>query len=214
MKIVFFGYRDWSIEIFSQIVPKEKYLLNHGDYDLLYSINPSLVFFLGWSEIVPDRIIKDFRCICLHPSPLPKYRGGSHIQHQILQGETESAVTFFIMDEGLDTGDILYQSYFSLDGSLIDIFRRIIDLGVNGIKYIIENFENLQVIRIKQDNSNSTTYKRRTSLESEITLDEIINNDPVYLYNKVRCLNSPYPNAYIRCKGGKKLFLLDCRYES
>jgi len=214
MRIVFFGYRDWSIDIFTQIDIKEKYLFNHGDYEILYSIKPELVFFIGWSEIVPNKIVRDFKCVCLHPSPLPKYRGGSPIQHQILCGETDSAVTYFIMDEGLDTGDILYQSKFSLDGSLSDIFNRIIEVGVDGLKYIIKNFENLESIKIKQDNSNSSTYKRRTSSESEITLDEIINNDPIYLYNKIRCLNSPYPNAYLKCKDGKKLFLLDCRYES
>ena len=65
----------------------------------------------------------------LHPSPLPKYRGGSPIQNQIINGEKNSAVTLFKMTRNLDDGDIYKQIPFSLKGSLDDIFNRIIKLG-------------------------------------------------------------------------------------
>lgn len=43
----------------------------------------------------------------LHASLLPKYRGAAPIQHAILNGETETCVTVMMMDEGMDTGDIV-----------------------------------------------------------------------------------------------------------
>ena len=213
MKIAYYGYRDWSISIFSKLDIEEKYLISNKDYDILEFIKPDLVFFIGWSHIIPNILIDKYKCICLHPSPLPKYRGGSPIQNQIINGEVDSAVTFFIMDQGLDTGDIIYQSYISLNGKLDDIFKNIELIGIKDINKIITDYKNNQIVTYKQDDSKSTFYKRRNESESEINIEEILNNEPVYLYNKIRSLNDPYPNAYIRCKNGGKLFLIESKYE-
>ena len=213
MKIAYYGYRDWSISIFSKLDIEEKYLISNKDYDILEFIKPDLVFFIGWSHIIPNILIDKYKCICLHPSPLPKYRGGSPIQNQIINGEVDSAVTFFIMDQGLDTGDIILQSYISLNGKLDDIFKNIELIGIRDINKIITDYKNNQIVTYKQDDSKSTFYKRRNESESEINIEEILNDEPVYLYNKIRSLNDPYPNAYIRCKNGGKLFLIESKYE-
>jgi methionyl-tRNA formyltransferase len=213
MKIAYYGYRDWSINIFSKIDIEDKYLINTKDYNILDFIKPDLVFFIGWSNIIPNSIIEKYKCICLHPSPLPKYRGGSPIQNQIINGELDSAVTFFIMDQGIDTGDIIYQSYLSLDGKLDDIFKNIELIGIEYINKIISDYKNNQITSYKQDDSKSTYCKRRKQSDSEINIEDILNNEPVYLYNKIRSLNDPYPNAFIRCKDGKKLFLIESNYE-
>lgn len=213
MKIAYYGYRDWSINIFSNIEIEEKYLISNKDYSILEFIKPDLVFFIGWSNIIPDDIIEKYKCICLHPSPLPKYRGGSPIQNQIINGEIDSAITFFIMDEGIDTGDILYQPYLSLDGKLSDIFKDIEIISIEYLNKIIGDYKNDKLVTYKQDSSKSTFYKRRKESDSEINIEDILNNEPNYLYNKIRSLNDPYPNAFIRCKNGKKLFIIESKYE-
>ena len=213
MRIVYYGYRDWAINIFSKINSDEKYLISGQDFSLLEAIKPDLIFFIGWSNIVPADIIKKYTCICLHPSPLPKYRGGTPVQHQIINGEIDSAVSFFIMVQGIDTGEILYQPHLSLKGDLKIIFGQIELLGIEYLNRIIEDFKNGSLSSYKQNNLESTFYKRRKESESEITVDEIFNNEPIYLYNKIRALNDPYPNAFIKCKNGKKLFLLSSIYE-
>jgi methionyl-tRNA formyltransferase len=146
----------------------------------------------------------------LHPSPLPKYRGGSPIQHQIINGETKSAVTFFKMTEKLDAGPILYQQEFSLEGNLKDVTLRIKDLAIRGIFYILNNNN---VIMSAQDESEVTFYKRRTPAESEIFVDDFKKYTAEELYNKIRCLQDPYPNAYVTCKDGKKLFIQLANYQ-
>lgn len=211
MKILYYGYRDWSLDIFNRINIESKYLVTHKDYNIVEHINPDIIFFIGWSHIVPDEIINNYKCVCLHPSPLPKYRGGTPIQHQIINGELQSAVTMFIMDSGVDTGDIVYQSNFSLDGTLLDIFDRISNKGSDGINFILDNLDKIDTLRIKQDNTQSTSFRRRKIEDSEITIDDINNCDPIVLHNKIRSLNDPYPNAYIRCKNGEKLFLIHTR---
>ena len=140
-KVMICGYRDWSYQLYSKL----EYIYdcdmtyiddNHFLETAIKEIQPDIIFFIGWSWIVEQDIIDNYPCICLHPSPLPKYRGGSPIQHQKINGEKESAVTLFEMDGGIDTGDILYQESFSLDGDLKDIFNRIVEVGFNGVSSV------------------------------------------------------------------------------
>jgi len=214
MKIWICAYRDWSLEIYNQI-SKEfdnvELIETKKEFERTTSLfqKEDVIFFLGWSWIIPDDIVEKYNCICLHPSPLPKYRGGSPLQHQIINGESISAVTYFRMTDELDAGVILFQEEFSLDGELKDVTNRIIPLGIRGIFIILNN--NMQ--EREQDISQSTCYKRRKPNESEITLDEINNASAKQLYNKIRALQDPYPNAYIKCNDGSKLYITKASYE-
>tara|TARA_R110002020_G_scaffold25813_1_gene83546 strand:- start:8140 stop:8790 length:651 start_codon:yes stop_codon:yes gene_type:complete len=210
-KIWICAYREWALEISNQVKNEVKcdIITSKEQFNKIEFEENDIIFFLGWSWIIPSSIIKECKCICLHPSPLPKYRGGSPIQHQIINGETLSAVTFFIMTDKLDEGDILYQEYFSLEGDLKDIFSRIIPLGTSGIFRILT-----QDIKGKSQNeSEATLYKRRKPSESEILLSDIQNLTSKQLYNKIRALQDPYPNSYIRCKNGSKLYITKSKYE-
>ena len=60
---------------------------------------------------------------------------------------------------------------------------------------------------VEQDHNSATVFQRRKPSESEITLWEIQNSSSNYLYNKIRMLQDPYPNAFIRASDGKKLFI-------
>ena len=136
----------------------------------------------------------------LHPSPLPRYRGGSPIQNQIIRGEKKSAVTLFKMTKNLDDGDIYFQEEISFEGSLNNIFNRISKIGFKGTCKIIDG----DYKPVKQDHKYATYFKRRKPEDSEITIEEIKNNIAEYIYNKIRMLDDPYPNAYIMCGDNKK----------
>ena len=213
--ILICGYRDWVYELFCNVdkVVTEK-CIYVDDKDLLDVMigeyNPIYIFFIGWSWIVEDDIINNYSCICLHPSPLPKYRGGSPLQHQIINGETESVVTLFKMDCGIDTGDILFQNKFSLLGDLKDICNRMSDIGTKGVIDIIEN--GYQSIT-EQNENDATFYKRRKPSMSEIKIEDFNDFTAVELYNKIRSLQDPYPNSFVVCKGGTKLFLINSKCE-
>jgi methionyl-tRNA formyltransferase len=60
-------------------------------------------------------------------------------------------------------------------------------------------------------NEKKTIFKRRKPTESQITISELKNKDANYLYNKIRMLTNPYPNAFIKTKDGKKLFILETK---
>lgn len=208
LKVVCVGYREWANNIYKRLSESTSNLFLMMDTDtynesIIYDFKPDFILFYGWSDIVKGTIIQDFNCLMLHPSKLPLYRGGSPIQNQIIDGVINSAVTVFRMDDKMDNGPILGQEYLSLMGSLQDIFKRIEDCGFNISMRIFSGHyvENIQ------NTSHATYCKRRKPSESEITIDEILNEDSEYLFNKVRMLADPYPNAYIRTKDGKRLLL-------
>tara|TARA_B100000674_G_scaffold498856_1_gene539978 strand:- start:4797 stop:5456 length:660 start_codon:yes stop_codon:yes gene_type:complete len=208
-KILCFGYRDWAIEIYNRLADcsrldvhifTEKELLT---VDLVIRHSPDFILFYGWSWYVPSEIVSGYSCLMLHPSALPSFRGGSPLQNQIIRGVTSTKSTIFLMDHGLDTGDILRQAELSLEGNIPDIFSRLSTSGFDMTVDIINNGFNA----IPQSNVDCSVFKRRTPSDSEITQSELQHQSAKYLYNKVRMLTGPYPRAYIRTSDGKKLLL-------
>ena len=208
---LFCGYRDWAVRIYDTLgvdwdfvsSPEElKQATEKNNYDT--------IFFIGWSWIVDEKLLESSRCICMHPSALPKYRGGSPIQNQIIDGVTDSAVTFFIMDNELDHGRILWQEEMKLVGSLTYIFAKMSILGRFGIEFILDNPEHEGY---EQDHSQATICRRRKPKDSEIKSQDFSCMTAKQLYNKIRCLQDPYPNPYIECADSTKLFIKEAYYE-
>ena len=176
--ILFCGYRDWSLKIYFFIKNKYKHKINfviiktqkEFNKKIKY-INPALIFFVGWSWIVEKNIVNKYKCVCLHPSSLPKYRGGSPLQHQIINNEKESAVTFFVMNEFLDKGPIVWQGKFSLEGNLNEIYFRITQKGKKGIGsvYFLTN------IPINSENAGRVTNTPRDA-PSKVVMANPVNN--------------------------------------
>ena len=209
-KILCVGYRKWALNIYSKIAKNYKdgdvrVIKSYDEYcdSFVRGYNPDYILFYGWSWIVDKDIIGDYKCIMLHPSKLPKYRGGSPIQNQIIRGVNDSAVTLFIMNEEMDSGDIVFQESMSLSGSIDDIFNRIEGLGYKGTMQFLDD----PTDGVKQIEEDATYFKRRTEQQSEITLDELKRESAEYLYNKIRMLGDPYPNAFIRTRDNKKLLI-------
>ena len=165
---------------------------------------PDLILFYGWSDIITSKLIKSGKCLMLHPSPLPKYRGGSPIQNQIINGDIHSAVTIFLMDNGIDTGPIARQEYLSLEGTLQEIFQRIEFIGLELTRDIFTHGLNVT----DQNDEDATHCRRRSPEQSEITKEELETCSAEYLHNKIRMLADPYPNAFIQTADGKKLCLV------
>ena len=174
-----------------------------GINDTLKKHRIDVVFFYGWSWIVREPILSDYICLCLHPAPLPKYRGGTPIQHQIIAGEEMSAVSVFKMSEGIDDGDVYKQIPFSLAGTLDEILSRMIDLGIVITRDFLQDLANDSVVFHPQlELENNPALKRRNHSDGEIHLEKAIANSYEVIYNLVRGLTDPYPNAYISLVDG------------
>jgi methionyl-tRNA formyltransferase len=79
---------------------------------------PELLVLADYGQIVPAALL-DLRhgALNLHPSLLPRHRGATPIPAAILAGDTTAGVTLMRMDDGLDTGPIVAQEAWPLDGT-------------------------------------------------------------------------------------------------
>ncbi len=77
----------------------------------LSGLRPDAIVVVAYGKIVPPALLRlpAFGCINVHASLLPRYRGAAPIQRALINGETRTGVTTMLMDEGLDTGDVLLQ---------------------------------------------------------------------------------------------------------
>ena len=216
MRIACIGYREWALKIYTNIQKKSDHIfLNIKNFEtysdqIIKDFSPDLVMFYRWSWIVSKELIENFTCLMLHPSPLPLYRGGSPIQNQIIEGRKTSKVSIIIMTEELDAGPIVGQMDISLEGNISDIFQELTEKGTFLTEDILENGLKPE----EQDHKNATVYKRRKPEESEITIEEIKTKSAEYLHNKIRMLQDPYPNAYIKTSEGKRVYLTSSKTEN
>jgi methionyl-tRNA formyltransferase len=210
MKILCIGYRTWALSIYSNLKKKfPKYKIKilktkkYISYKLIKKFNPKLILFYGWSWMINEKIFKNYTSLMLHPSDLPKFRGGSPIQNQIINGVKKSAVTIFKINNILDGGPVYKKKKLMLTGGINKIFSRVENIGTNLTVDIIK-----EKYRIYNQNlKNCSIYKRRSPKDSEITLNEIKNRTGQYLLDKIQMLEDPYPNAYIKTKDNKKLLI-------
>jgi len=103
-----------------------------------------------------------------HPSLLPKYRGPSAINWPIIQGETETGLSIFWPDNGLDTGDVLLQKKtpISFEDSLGSVyFDRLFPMGVEAMLESVDLVKVGKAPRIKQDESQAT-YEGRCGADN------------------------------------------------
>jgi len=111
--------------------------------------------------IVPERILYQprHRSICFHPSLLPRHRGGSAINWTIMMGDTETGITWFWPDQGIDTGPILIQKKVALGadettGSIY--FNTLFPLGIETMIEAVDLIGSGRAPRIAQDESRAS----------------------------------------------------------
>ena len=202
MNYVLCAYRPYTIKLYKKLSKKHNFYLiknpNDLTYEFLKKINPKFVFFPDWSWIVPKKIVHNFKCVCFHESDLPKFRGGSPIQNQIIRGIKKTKTTAILMNDKLDAGDILMKKDLSLEGTIDDIFTKMEKNDYEMIKKIISGKYKKQKQRGKP-----SFFKRRTPKQSEL---KNLNQSKEYLYNFIRMLGDPYPNTYVKVGKRKIIF--------
>ncbi|MBR0084978.1 MAG: methionyl-tRNA formyltransferase [Lachnospiraceae bacterium] len=169
--------------------------------EVLKEIAPDLIVVVAFGQILSKAVLDVPRlgCINVHASLLPKYRGAAPIQWAVINGEKETGVTTMMMDEGLDTGDMLLSAKVELapdetGGSLHD------KLSVLGRELLLETLKELEagtLKRTRQDDSQTGEYAKMLKKE----MGEIDFNEPaVKIERLIRGLN-PWPSAYTHCRG-------------
>jgi len=198
------AYREWNLKMFAEklqtsnfdfVLISDKNLLTLAELERL---NPTMIFFLDWSWIIDKEITDNFMCVGFHSASLPQFRGGSPIQNQIVRGIKNTKLSAFKMDGGIDTGDILLQEDISLEGHIDDIMKRICKLSYGMILSIVAgNYV------ARPQSGESSYFSRRKPNESEMNF-ESFNQTLENIYDFIRMLEYPYPNAFLVI-GDKKI---------
>jgi methionyl-tRNA formyltransferase len=168
--------------------------------EIFYRLNPEMVVVAAFGQILPKSII-DFpplKCLNIHPSLLPKYRGAAPINWPIIRGETMTGVTIMLMDEGMDSGDIVLQQQTRIDPA--ETYGELHDrLAVAGADLLIEAIGRLvsgTALRQAQDSS-LVTFAPRLKKETG-RINWLLDADAIG--NLIRGL-SPIPAAYTFLEG-------------
>ena len=155
------------------------------------------------TQIVPASVIDipDHGTICFHPSLLPRYRGGSAINWQIIRGETRTGVTVFWTDAGIDTGPILLQKTAEIGaedtaGSLY--YDRLFPLGVDAVVEAVAAIEAGTAARVPQDEREASYDPLCRDEHALVSWDRPVRE----VHDLIRGCD-PQPGAFVGMQDGK-----------
>jgi len=156
-------------------------LSDEGMFEAIQSANPDYIIVAAFGQILPKNILDIAPCINLHASILPQYRGASPVQQSLLNGDEKTGVTSMLMEEGLDTGDILEIREFVIpeDMRLHALMEQLTEDACELTLSTIRHFKDIKPR--KQDESKATLCKKIKKSDGEINFE-----DAVEIYNKYR----------------------------
>ncbi|MGF1539693.1 MAG: methionyl-tRNA formyltransferase [Pleurocapsa sp.] len=158
----------------------------------LQATNADAFVVVAYGQILSPEILAmpKLGCINVHGSLLPQYRGAAPIQWSICNGDTKTGITTMLMDEGMDTGDMLLKTETPIQ--LLDNAHQIgTTLASQGADLLIETLFKLEKQQIQptpQDDSQAT-YARLID-KSDYLIDWSLSN--IAIHNRVRGF---YPNC-------------------
>ena len=134
----------------------------------------------------------------LHASLLPRYRGAAPINWAIINGEKESGVTTFFLEEKVDTGDIILQARVAITETMTagDLHDTLSEVGAEIVLQTVRLIETRKVQRRSQDNHLSSPAPKIFRNDCEITWD----SPSLRVHNFIRGL-SPVPTAWTTHNG-------------
>ena len=125
--------------------------------ELLKKLEPELIVVIAYGRILPAFVLEypKYGCINVHASLLPKYRGAAPIQWSVINGERKTGVATMLMDEGLDTGDILVvkEIEISPEDTSGSMFEKLSHLGVEALSETIDRINDDALDRTPQNHS-------------------------------------------------------------
>jgi methionyl-tRNA formyltransferase len=164
---------------------------------------PDFGLVVGWYYMVPRSIRQLFpRGVAgIHASLLPKYRGGAPLVWAIINGETQTGVSLFYFDDGVDTGDIIGQRSVAIApaDTIKTVLRKATLASVELVRELVPAIRRGTAPRIPQDHTAATSFPQRCPEDGLIDW----NKDPQQIRNFIRAQTRPYPGAYTYINGKK-----------
>ncbi|MFK5938904.1 MAG: methionyl-tRNA formyltransferase [Sulfurimonas sp.] len=163
----------------------------------LLTIQCDYIVVAAYGQILPLSILNHAPCINLHSSILPQYRGASPIQQTLLNDDKITGVTAMLMEEGLDSGDILKINTMDVpkDMMLETLFDSLTEIASELTVEVLQNFD--KFTPRKQITAEATHCKKISKQDGLVAF-----SDAHEIYSKYRAF-TPWPGIYL--ENGLKL---------
>lgn len=163
----------------------------------LAAIDADIMVVVAYGLILPSAVLEQppMGCINVHGSLLPRWRGAAPIQRAIWAGDSTTGVTIMQMDEGLDTGPMLYKASLTLtpDETSTSLYDRLAELGPQALITALDKLAKGQLPAEVQQDSEANYAQKLTKAEAELDWQQ----PAATLERHIRAFN-PWPVAYFK----------------
>jgi methionyl-tRNA formyltransferase len=161
--------------------------INEVDFKAsIQCLNIDLIVVVAYGKLIPNWLLSFPKIMCLniHFSLLPKYRGASPIQSSLLNGDSETGISFMQMTERLDEGGLISSKSISIEDidNKVSVEERLTDLAIENMESVFDMLKNKNAIIINQDNSKAS-YCKKILKEDSIT---DFNDSAINILNKFK----------------------------
>ena len=162
----------------------------------LRRLDADVGFALGWSRLLQRPVIDAFRhgIVGYHPAPLPRNRGHHPIIWAVALGLEETASTLFLLDEGVDSGDIVSQRRVAIapEDDAGTMYEKLTAIVGDQIEEVVGALGAGRLDRCPQDHSLKSVWRRRGHADGQIDWRMSARS----IHNLVRALTRPYVGAH------------------
>lgn len=162
---------------------------------------PDVIFCFGWSRLLKEELLAaaPLGVVGFHPAALPANRGRHPLIWALALGLKQTASTFFFMDAGADSGDILSQRYLVIDPAddARVLYDKVCASALEQIAQFVPQLAVASFARVPQDHAQANTWRKRGIADGKIDWRMSARS----IHNLVRALAKPYVGAHFVVNG-------------
>lgn len=169
--------------------------------ELTRRYQPHTALVHGWYRLIPVAEFPAVDFLGFHFSPLPRYRGNAPVVWQIINGERLLGVSFFVLSEGMDDGELVDQRFFELAAheDIADAIDKANQLVLDMLDDFLPCWQAGQVVRRPQPQVPASYCGMRTPEDGRIDWRSAAET----VHNFIRAQARPYPGAFSRLADGR-----------
>ncbi len=205
-------YENFKLLARQYDLPLQLVKSSNATADLIRRYKPDTVLVHGWYRMIPVANFPNTIFLGFHYSPLPRYRGNAPMVWQIINGERLLGVSFFVLSEGMDDGELIDQRHFELESheDIADAIGKANQLVASMLDDFIPLWQANKVTLRPQEQVGSSYCGMRTPEDGRI--DWRAPKETVH--NFIRAQARPYPGAFSLLADGRVVRFWKSQIES
>lgn len=216
MNVIFCAYREWARRVEESVkkhprVTEVRFAEDNNDldYHLTTWLNADLVLFCGWSTPPTQEMLESYSTVPMfteHPASSDRYTPGTPLQNQILDGVrfTKHRLVKVAYPE-LSLRQYSHEVDMDLSGNMDDVLYQMEATSRMLFNMFLDQFPNVEW-KTWEEVPAEKQVPRRQPAQSHLMWSEMGSLTTRQLYDRIRCLEDPYPNAYLEDEEGRLYF--------